>query len=296
MKKTIFTGSATALVTPMREDLGVDFEALGRLIEFQISAGTDALVIAGTTGEPSTMTEAEQLDVIAESVRLTAGRVPVIAGVGGNCTDKAARLSKAAQRLGADALLHVTPYYNKTSQRGLYEHFKACAAETDLPVILYNVPARTGMTIEPETYEKLSKIGNISAIKEASGDFTKIARTMALCGDQITLYSGNDDQATAMMALGAKGLISVLGNVVPGDVHRMCRSFLDGDLEESRRLQLYYMKLIGVLFSDVSPIPVKQAMNEMGLSVGPVRLPLYPMGADAADKLNGVLREYRLLS
>ena len=281
MKKTIFTGAGVAVITPMRADFSIDYEELGRIIDHQIDNGTDCIVICGTTGEASAMTDEEHTEAIRFAVKRAAGRVPVVAGAGSNDTAYAVWLSKEAKAAGADALLHVTPYYNKTSQRGLVAHFTAIADATDLPVILYNVPSRTGVDILPATYKELAKHPNIVATKEASGNFTHIAHTMQLCGDDLSVYSGNDDQIVPILSLGGKGVISVLSNVAPRETHDICRLFFEGKTAESAAKQLCYMPLINALFTDVNPIPVKEAMNLLGWNAGPCRLPLISM-TDAA--------------
>lgn len=295
MKDTIFTGSAVALVTPMHEDLSVNYEKLAELIEFQIENQTDAIVITGTTGEASTLTDKEHLEVIGFTVKQVRGRIPVIAGTGSNNTAHAIQLSKEAEALGADALLLVTPYYNKCSQKGLYLHFEAVAKAVSLPIILYNVPSRTGVNILPATYAHLSQIPNIAAVKEASGNFSQIAKIRSLCGDSLDVYSGNDDQITSALALGAKGVISVLANVAPAETHKICQSYFDGKPEESDNLQLHFLELIENLFSDVNPIPVKRALNEMGFEVGECRLPLCSMDEVAAERLVASLHRYGLI-
>lgn len=274
MKKTIFTGSGVAVVTPMREDFSVDYETLGAIIDHQIENSTDAIVIVGTTGEGSTLTDEEHVECIRVAVERVAGRVPVIAGAGSNHTDYALWMSKESKRVGADALLHVTPYYNKTSQAGLIKHFTTLADAVDLPVILYNVPSRTGMTIEPKTYLALSEHSNIVAAKEASGNFSAIAQARRLCGDALDFYSGNDDQIVPMLSLGGKGVISVLANVAPKMTHDICQLYFDGKMQESSQLQLQAIPLISALFCDVSPIPVKAAMALLGWKSSTVRLPL----------------------
>ena len=294
MKKTLFKGSAAALVTPMKEDFSIDYPLLKSLIERQIAGGTDALLICGTTGENATLEDEEHYQLIRFTVEQTTGRVPVIAGAGSNNTAHAVQLSQSAQKAGADALLHVTPYYNKTSQRGLVEHFTACAEATDLPVILYNVPSRTGVNITPETYEKLCQIENIVATKEASGNFSQMAKISSLCGDDLAIYTGNDDQITCALALGAKGVISVMANLIPRQTHDICQSFFDGDPAKSDTLQLEYLELIERLFSDVNPIPVKQALQYMGYPVGRCRLPLCDMEDTAAERLLLTLKKYGL--
>ncbi|MBM6920952.1 4-hydroxy-tetrahydrodipicolinate synthase [Phocea massiliensis] len=287
MKKEIFSGAGVAIVTPMYPDGSIHYEKLGQLIDWQIENHTDAIVICGTTGESACMTDQEHIDCIEFAVKHTAGRVPVIAGAGSNDTAYAVQLSKEAKQLGADALLHVTPYYNKTSQKGLIAHFNAIADATDLPIILYNVPSRTGVNIKPETYAQLAKHPNIVAAKEASGNISQVAQIKALCGDDLDLYSGNDDQIVPLLSLGAKGVISVLSNVMPKETHDICALFFEGKVQESAALQLKLLDLINHLFMDVNPIPVKAAMNLMGFDVGECRLPLVSMD----DAQIGVLRE-----
>ena len=282
MKHTVFTGSAVALVTPMHPDLSVNYEKLGELIEFHIQNETDAIVVVGTTGEGSTLTDEEHMKVIEYTVKHVAGRMPVIAGTGSNNTAHAVELSKQAEALGADALLQVTPYYNKCSQKGLFLHFEAVAQAVSLPIILYNVPTRTGVNILPATYAKLSDISNIVAVKEASGNFSQIAKILSLCGDKLDVYSGN-------------GVISVLANIVPRETHQLCQSYFDGRPEESDNLQLRYLELIENLFSDVNPIPVKRAMNAMGMEVGECRLPLCAMEEVAEERLLSCLKRYGLI-
>ena len=296
MKKTIFTGAGVAIVTPMNPDESINFEELGRLIDHQIENGTDAIVICGTTGESSTMTDQEHVDCIAYAVERTAGRVPVIAGAGSNHTSYAGWMSQEAKKAGADALLHVTPYYNKTSQAGLIRHFNTIADATDLPVILYNVSSRTGVNIAPATYRELAKHPNIVAVKEACGNISQIAQTMQLCGDELDLYSGNDDQIVPLLSLGGKGVISVLSNVAPRQTHEICQLFFDGKVSESRQLQLQLLPLINALFSDVNPIPVKEAMNLLGWHCGECRLPLTTMQPQAREQLAQCLRQAGLIA
>ncbi len=295
MKNTIFTGAGVAIITPMNSDESINFEKLGQLIDFQIDNGTDAIVICGTTGESAAMTDQEHVDSIAYAVEHVAGRVPVIAGAGSNHTSYAVWMSKEAKRVGADALLHVTPYYNKTSQLGLIRHFNAVADATDLPIILYNVPSRTGVNITPATYRELAKHPNIVAAKEASGNISQIAQIAQLCGDELDLYSGNDDQIVALLSLGAKGVISVLSNIMPRQTHDICRLFFEGKIAESRALQLKLLPLINALFSDVNPIPVKEAMNLMGWECGECRLPLVSMQPQAKEHLRALMQEQGLI-
>lgn len=293
-RETIFQGAGTAIVTPMKEELSVNYDVLGDLIDFQLTHKCDAIVVTGTSGEASTLTDEEHIEVIRYTVDRVKGRIPVIAGCGSNNTVHAVELSKMAADVGADALLHVTPYYNKASQRGLVRHFAECAKATSLPVILYNIPSRTGVNIKPETYQELCQIENIAAVKEASGNFSQIAKIAALCGDQLDIYSGNDDQITSALALGAKGVISVLANIAPEAVHNICQSFFDGNSALSDTLQLKYLSLIEMLFADVNPIPVKQALNYMGYQVGQCRLPLCEMDEILAEKLHKTLIQFGL--
>lgn len=295
MKKTIFTGVGTAIVTPMHEDLSINWELFGKLIDFQIENGVKAIVPSGTTGEASTLTDDEHVEIIRYTVERVAGRVPVVAGAGSNHTDYAIWLSREAKKAGADALLHVTPYYNKTSQAGLVRHFSAIADATDLPVILYNVPSRTGMSIAPQTYLELSKHPNIVATKEACGNITAIAQTRSLCGDGLDIYSGNDDQIVPILSLGGKGVISVLANIVPAMTQKICDLFEQSDVKASADLQIKLMGLIGALFSDVNPIPVKQALNMMGWNVGRCRLPLTELGVSDTRLLRNELAKNRLI-
>lgn len=280
MKKRLFTGAGVAIVTPMNPDLSVNYGKLRELIDFHVANHTDAIIICGTTGESATLTDEEHREVIRCAIEHAAGRIPVIAGTGSNDTAYAVALSKEAERMGADGLLLVTPYYNKTSQRGLIEHYKTIAASVSLPMILYSVQSRTGVNIAPETCRELSKIENIVAVKEASGNISQIARIRALCGDDLDLYSGNDDQIVPLLSLGGIGVISVLSNVMPQETHDICQLYFDGKVKESAALQLRLLDLANKLFLDVNPIPVKEAMNLMGMEVGPCRLPLYQM-ADA---------------
>ena len=295
MKKTIFTGAGVAIVTPMNPDESINFDRLGQIIDNQIENGTDAIVICGTTGESATMTDQEHVDCIEYAVKRVNGRVPVIAGAGSNHTSYAVWMSKEAKRVGADALLHVTPYYNKTSQTGLIRHFNAVADATDLPIILYNVPSRTGVNITPATYRELAKHPNIVAAKEASGNISQIAQMAQACGDELDLYSGNDDQIVPLLSLGAKGVISVLSNIMPRETHDICRLFFEGKIAESRALQLKLLPLINALFSDVNPIPVKEAMNMMGWECGECRLPLVSMQPQAKEHLRSLMLEQSLI-
>lgn len=287
MKKTIFTGSGVAIITPMNADGSINYDKLAEILDEQILGGTDAIITCGTTGESATMSLEEHIDVIKFTVDYVNHRVPVIAGSGSNDTAFALKLSKEAEQLGADALLMVTPYYNKTSQRGLIAHFTTVADNVNIPIILYNVPSRTGCNIKPETAAELAKHENIAAIKEASGNISAVAKLRALCGDNLDIYSGNDDQITPIMSLGGKGVISVLANVAPKAAHDIAMLAYEGDYKESARLQTEYLDLINALFIDVNPIPVKEAMNMMGKQVGECRLPLYSL----SDNDKAVLKE-----
>ena len=295
MKKTIFTGSGVAIVTPMHEDGSVNYDVLERLIEFHIANGTDAIIACGTTGESPTLNHQEHTEVLRFTINKAAGRLPVIAGSGSNDTAYALELSLEAQRMGADALLMVTPYYNKTSQAGLIRHFTYIADRVQVPIILYNVPSRTGCNIKPETYLELSKHPNIAAVKEANGDISSVAQTIALCVDALDVYSGNDDQIVPFMSVGGKGVISVFANVLPQEMHNICADCLKGDYARASSSFLHYLELMQAFFMDVNPIPIKEAMNQMGYQAGPCRLPLAEMSAAAKDKLAAVLRKYKLL-
>ncbi|MGI6041747.1 MAG: 4-hydroxy-tetrahydrodipicolinate synthase [Candidatus Alectryocaccobium sp.] len=289
----IFEGVCTALVTPMKANGEVNFEKLDELIEMQIAGGVDALCICGTTGEASTLSHEEHIEVIAHGVKTVNKRVPVIAGAGSNSTETAIYLSVEAEKAGADAVLHVSPYYNKASQKGLIKHFTAVANAIKIPVILYNVPSRTGCNIKPETQaELINNVPNIVGVKEASGDISAIAQVRKLIGDNGTIYSGNDDQAVPIMSLGGKGLISVLSNVAPEFTHEMVCSYLEGDVQKSRDMQIQSLDLIDALFCEVNPIPVKTALNLMGLNAGPLRLPLCEMEEVNEARLKKVLIDF----
>ena len=294
MKTVPFTGSGVAIITPFTQD-GIDFNMLGELIEFHISNKTDAIVICGTTGEASTMDDTEHKAAIRYAVQKTAGRLPVIAGTGSNYTAHGIELSKYAEEVGADALLLVTPYYNKTTQNGLTLHFKATAGAVKIPVILYNVPSRTGMSISVEACKELSKVDNIVAIKEASGDIAFAAKVAAACGDDLYIYSGNDDMIVPVLSLGGKGVISVLANVVPKETHDMCELYFNGEVKESANLQIDLMDLVGALFVEVNPIPVKTAVNLMGWNVGKLRMPLCDMEEKNLNILKGALKSHSLI-
>ncbi len=292
----IFTGAGVAIVTPMQENGEVNYDKLGELLEEQIAGGTDAIIICGTTGESSTLSHEEHLDVIKYAIDKVAKRIPVIAGTGSNCTETAVYLSQEAEKYGADALLLVTPYYNKATQKGLKLHFTKVANSVKIPIILYNVPSRTGCNIQPETAAELVKtVDNIVGIKEASGNLSQAAKLMSLAGDEIELYSGNDDQIVPIMSLGGKGVISVLSNVAPKQAHEIAASYLAGDVEKSRRMQLEAIDLIEALFCEVNPIPVKTALNLMGKEVGPLRGPLCEMDEKNVQRLKKAMENYGLL-
>ena len=265
---SLFTGSGVAIITPMQQDGSVNFPVLKELLEFQIENGTDAIIICGTTGEASTMTDEEQIETVRFTVETVNKRIPVIAGAGSNDTAHAIELAKGCEAAGADGLLLVTPYYNKTTQKGLIQHYTAIANSVNVPIILYNVPSRTGLNIAPQTCYELSKVKNIVGIKEASSNFGNITQIAALCGTDFDLYSGNDDQNIPIMSLGGKGIISVLANVAPKDAHDMAAKFLAGDTKGAAELQLKSIELINALFCEVNPIPVKKALNLMGFNVG----------------------------
>ena len=276
MKKIIFKGCGTAISTPFNEN-GVNFEEFGKLIEYQIENGVDSIIVCGTTGESSTMTKEEKEDTISYAIKKVNGRIPVIAGTGGNCTANVIEMTKFAEKAGADAALIVTPYYNKTTQDGLVVHYRIIAKKTSLPIILYSVPSRTGVNILPETCKRLSEIPNIVAIKEASGNISQVAEIANLCGDNLNIYSGNDDQIVPILSLGGLGVISVLSNIAPKFTHDMVKDYFDGNVNESKNKQLKCINLVKALFSEVNPIPVKAALNMMGYDYGVPRLPLVPM-------------------
>ncbi len=295
MKKPIFTGAAVAIITPMKADGSVDYEEFGRFIDWQIENGTDAIVVCGTTGESSTLEVDEHSECIKWCVDYVAGRCAVIAGTGSNSTRTAIELSQEACKDGADALLLVTPYYNKTSQRGLIAHYKAIHDATDKPIILYNVPSRTGMNIQPQTALELSKLPRINGVKEASGNLEQIAEIHELCGDELNIWSGNDDQIYDILERGGLGVISVLSNVCPAETHEIVAKYLDGDKAGSKTMMDKYMKLAKALFCDVNPIPVKEAVNMMGYSAGKCRLPLIDLSEENRAYLESVMQEYGLI-
>ncbi len=292
MRKPIFTGSGVAIVTPFTNE-GTNYNKLSELIEYQIKEGTDAIIIVGTTGEASTMYDDEHKAAIKFTVERVAGRVPVIAGTGSNHTVHAIELSKYAQEVGADAILTVTPYYNKTTQKGLYEHFKLIANSISIPAVLYNVPSRTNLNIAPETVKALSEIDNIVAIKECN--LSQVGDVVNLCGEGFTVYSGEDGAIVPFLSMGAKGVISVMANIIPKDTHDIVAKYLSGDVEGSRKLQLKTLDLIRALFVEVSPIPIKAAMNLLGMNVGSCRLPLVDMSEKNLDLLKNELKKYGLL-
>lgn len=294
MKNTIFTGAGVAIVTPFNKDGSVNYDKLEQLIEEQIKGGTDAIIICGTTGESAAMGGEEHLDCIKFAINKVNRRIPVIAGTGSNDTAYATEMSIDAEKYGADGLLLVTPYYNKTSQKGMVAHFKHTADAVNIPIVLYNVPSRTGCKIDIEAYKELSKHKNIVAAKEASGDLSFVARLAA--ETDLDIYSGNDDQVVPIMSLGGKGVISVASNIIPTEMHQMCEFALKGDFAGARELQLKYLELINALFCDVNPIPVKEAMNLMGKKVGPCRLPLVSPDEPKLEVIRGALRRAGLLA
>lgn len=292
----IFEGAGVAIVTPFHEDGSVNYEKFAELVEFQIENGTDAIIVCGTTGEASTLTHEEHLDVIKFCVETVNGRIPVIAGTGSNCTETAVYLSTEAEKYGVDGLLVVTPYYNKATQKGLFEHFKQVADSVKLPIILYNVPSRTGCNILPQTAVKIcSEVSNIVGIKEASGNISQVVKLAALAQGKIDIYSGNDDIIFPLLALGGKGVISVLSNVAPKQAHEICSKFFAGDIEGSRKEQLRAIELCDALFCEVNPIPVKAALNLMGMEVGSLRRPLCDMEPANVERLRGAMEEYGIL-
>ena len=294
MKKEIFRGAGVAIITPFTET-GVNYNELGRIIEDQIAGGTDAIVITGTTGESATMTDAEHREAIRYTVEKVGGRIPVVAGTGSNETSYAIELSQYAEKVGADALLLVTPYYNKCTQNGLVAHYTKIADSVSIPAILYNVPSRTGVGIKTETYAKLSQHPRIVAVKEASGDLSAILRLRAATGDDFAVYSGNDDQIVPILSLGGSGVISVLSNVAPRVAHDICQHYFDGDVRTAAKMQIDYTDLIDALFCEVNPIPVKTAMRRLGYDAGPLRMPLSEMEPAHVAQLDAALRKHGLL-
>lgn len=295
MANPVFTGSGVAIITPMNADGSVNYDVLSELIEFHIKNGTDAIFTCVTTSESACLNHKEHCDVMSYTIEKVNKRIPVIAGTGSNDTAYAIELTKEAKKMGADAVLSVTPYYNKTSQRGLVAHFNAIADSTDIPMVLYNVPGRTGCTIQPATYKELSKHKNIVATKEASENISLIAKTIALCGDDLAVYSGADDQTVPIMSLGGLGVISVFANFLPKEMHDITHNMLAGNYKEAAKLQLHYLELMNIMFSDVNPIPVKAAMELMGFKTGPCRLPLVPMSDEGLEALKVCLKKYNLL-
>ena len=296
MKHTVFKGSGVALITPFdKTGNEINFDKLGELIQYHVDNSTDAIVLCGTTGEASTLPDDQHKEALKYAVDLIKGKIPLIAGTGSNDTAHAVMMTEYAYSIGADAVLCVTPYYNKTTQRGLIKHYETIAACADIPIILYNVPGRTSVNITPETAATLSYIENIVAIKEASGNISQVAKVAALCEDRMDIYSGNDDQIVPVMSLGGIGVISVLANIAPRKVHDMVYSYLDGNIKESLRLQLEATSINDALFCEVNPIPVKTACNLLGFDVGPVRLPLYEMEESNLNKLKKAMADYGLL-
>ena len=292
----IFKGAGVAIVTPMKENQEVNYEKLEELIEFQIENGTDAIIVCGTTGEAATLSHEEHLDVIRYCVKHVAGRIPVIAGTGSNCTETAIYLSTEAEKAGVDGLLVVTPYYNKATQKGLYNHFKAVADSVSLPIILYNVPSRTGLNIAPDTLIKLCRdVKNIVGVKEASGNISQVAKIMSMADGCVDLYSGNDDQIVPLLSLGGIGVISVLSNVAPRQTHDICQKFFDGDVAGSCKLQLEALPLVDALFCEVNPIPVKTAVNLQGREAGPMRMPLSEMEPEHVKVLEAAMKGFGVL-
>lgn len=293
MKNIIFKGCGTAIITPFTNE-GINFEEFRKLIEFQISNGADSIIVCGTTGESSTMSLDEKQSAIEFAVRVANKRIPIIAGTGGNCTKSAIELSKYAENVGADAILVVTPYYNKTTQAGLIAHYTAIANSVKLPIIMYNVPSRTGLNIAPETCFKLAKLDNIVAVKEASGDLSQVAKIAALCRDNLHIYSGNDDQILPILSLGGLGVISVISNIIPKTVHDMTENFFEGKISEATKLQLDTLELTSAMFSEVNPIPVKAALNMVGFNAGLPRLPLVELSEPGKEKVKNALKNLNI--
>lgn len=293
---SLFRGAGVAIVTPFTEDKSVNYEELGRLIEYQIAGGIDAIIVCGTTGEPVTMTEEERLSVISYTIEKVNKRVPVIAGSGGNCTENVITFSKKAEDLGVDGLLVVTPYYNKATQNGLYEHYKAVASAVDCPIIMYNVPSRTGVNILPDTAARLGKeVENIVALKEASGNIIQVAEVISRAEGSLEVYSGNDDQIVPILSLGGVGVISVLANVIPKDTHDMVMEYLNGNITQAAQLQLKYMDLVQALFCEVNPIPVKKALELLGFQTKTLRMPLTEMEEVHVERLKQAMQNAGIL-
>ena len=295
MKEPIFTGSGVAIITPMHEDHTINYEAFKKMLDFQIDNGTDAIVVVGTTGEASTLNTTEHREAIKFTVDYVNGRVPVIAGCGSNNTAYGIEMARAACSYGVDGLLLVTPYYNKTTQKGLISHYRMYHDATNKPIILYNVPSRTGLNLLPETLAELAKLPRINGVKEASGNISQVMKIRALCGDDINIWSGNDDQIPAVMACGGKGVISVLANICPKETHDMAMAYLNGEPKKCTDMMAKYLELANALFVEVNPIPVKVACNMMGMEAGPLRPPLCDMTEEHTEYLRGILQKYRLI-
>ena len=292
----VFRGAGVAIVTPFKANVEVNYDKFAELLEFQIKNGTDAIIVCGTTGESSTLTHEEHLDVIKFCVEKVAGRIPVVAGTGSNCTETAVYLSTEAEKIGADGVLLVTPYYNKATQKGLFRHFKTVADAIKIPAILYNVPSRTGCNIEPETVVKLcAEVENIVGVKEASGNISQVVKLMALADGKVDLYSGNDDQIVPLLAMGGIGVISVLSNIAPKETHEICEKFFAGDVEGSCKLQTKSVELCNALFCEVNPIPVKKALELMGMGDGFLRMPLTEMDEANVPKLEKAMKDFGIL-
>ena len=295
MKKIIFKGAGAACITPMKKDGTVNYNVLTELLEYQIKNGTDAIVVCGTTGESATLSREERSEIVKHTVKCVNKRVPVVAGTGSNSTKIALDYSLEAESLGADALLIVTPYYNKTSQAGLISHYTHIAERVSKPIILYNVPSRTGVNIQPQTYLELSKHENIVATKEANGDLSSVAHTISLCKNNLNIYSGEDSQTVPILSLGGIGVIATVSNVIPRQTHEMVHKYLNGEVKESATLQIKYLELARTLFCDVNPIPVKEALNMMGFDCGKCRMPLCELSAENKEKMKAVLKKYNLI-
>ena len=295
MKNTLFTGAGVAIITPMNDDLTINFDKLGELIDFNIENGTDAIIICGTTGESSTMTDDEHKECIKFAVERTAKRVPVIAGTGSNDTQYAIELSQEAEELGVDGLLVVTPYYNKTSQAGLVAHFTAIADSVNIPIILYNIPGRTGINIAIDTFVKLSKHKNIVAVKEAGGNVNYFAKIIEACGDDLDVYSGDDGMIVPVMSIGGSGVISVIANIMPKETNNLCQLCFDNNSVDAGKEQIRLLDMMNSLFIDVNPIPIKEALNIMGMNVGPCRMPLVPMSEKDKATLTASMKKMNLI-
>lgn len=295
MKKVVFKGAGVALITPMNADGTVNYDTLGGLIDFQVSSGTDAIISCGTTGESATLGAKERNEIIKFTVKKVAGRIPVIAGTGSNSTEFALNNSIEAEKLGVDGLLIVTPYYNKTSQQGLIKHYTYIADRVNIPIVLYNVPSRTGVNIKPETYFELSKHHNICAVKEASGDISAVTKIRATCGDDLAIYSGNDDQIVPMLSIGALGVISVFSNICPKECHAMVKEFFNGNVVAASEMQIKYLELMNSMFCDVNPIPVKEALNMMGYNCGKCRMPLCQLSGENYSNIKFLLKKYYII-